>query len=142
MKCRVKWVENAMFVGESESGHAVVIDGPPDGGGRNMGMRPMELLLLGVGSCSAYDVVHILKKSRKPVIDCVAELSAERADEVPAVFTKIHLHFVVSGTGLTESAVKRAVDLSADKYCSASIMLAKAAEVTHDYEIIDLAVAS
>lgn len=139
MKCRVKWVENAMFVGESDSGHAVVIDGPPDGGGRNLGMRPMELLLLGVGSCSAYDVVHILKKSRQPVVDCVAELSAERADEVPKVFTKIHLHFVVSGKGLGEAAVKRAVDLSAEKYCSASIMLGKAAELSHDYEIVDLA---
>ncbi|NOX26862.1 MAG: OsmC family protein [Gammaproteobacteria bacterium] len=139
MNCRIKWVEDAMFVGESDSGHAVVIDGPPDGGGRNMGMRPMELLLLGMGSCSAYDVVHILKKSRQPVADCVAELSAERADTVPKVFTKIHIHFIVSGKGLAESSVKRAVELSADKYCSASIMLAKAAEISHDFEIIDMA---
>lgn len=139
MNCRIKWVEDAMFVGESDSGHAVVIDGPPDGGGRNLGMRPMELLLLGMGSCSAYDVVHILKKSRQPVADCVAELSAERADTVPKVFTKIHIHFIVSGSGLSESSVKRAVELSADKYCSASIMLAKAAEVSHDFEIIDIA---
>lgn len=139
MNCRIKWVEDAMFVGESGSGHAVVIDGPPDGGGRNLGMRPMELLLLGMGSCSAYDVVHILKKSRQPVVDCVAELSAERADTVPKVFTKIHIHFIVSGSGLSESSVKRAVELSADKYCSASIMLAKAAEVSHDFEIIDIA---
>jgi putative redox protein len=139
MNCRIKWVEGAMFVGESDSGHAVVIDGPPDGGGRNLGMRPMELLLLGMGSCSAYDVVHILKKSRQPVADCVAELSAERADTVPKVFTKIHIHFIVSGKGLAESSVKRAVELSADKYCSASIMLAKAAEISHDFEIIDMA---
>ncbi|MBL1293473.1 MAG: OsmC family protein [Thiotrichales bacterium] len=139
MNCRIKWVEDAMFIGESDSGHAVVIDGPPDGGGRNLGMRPMELLLLGMGSCSAYDVVQILKKSRQPVADCVAELSAERADTVPKVFTKIHIHFIVSGKGLAESSVKRAVELSADKYCSASIMLAKAAEVSHDFEIIDMA---
>ncbi len=139
MNCRIKWVKDAMFIGESDSGHAVVIDGPPDGGGRNLGMRPMELLLLGMGSCSAYDVVHILKKSRQPVADCVAELSAERADTVPKVFTKIHIHFIVSGKGLAESSVKRAVELSADKYCSASIMLAKAAEVSHDFEIIDMA---
>ena len=139
MNCRVKWVENAMFVGESDSGHALVIDGPPEGGGRNLGMRPMELLLLGVGSCSAYDVVHILKKSRQPVIDFIAELRAERADQVPKVFTKIHLHFIVKGTGLSDSSVKRAIDLSAEKYCSASIMLAKAAAISHDYEIVEVA---
>ncbi|MBL1433144.1 MAG: peroxiredoxin [Gammaproteobacteria bacterium] len=139
MNCRIKWVEGAMFVGESGSGHALVIDGPPDGGGRNLGMRPMELLLLGMGSCSAYDVVHILKKSRQPITDCVAEVSAERAEAVPKVFTKIHVHFIVSGHGLTEASVKRAVELSADKYCSASIMLAQVAEVSHDYEIINVA---
>jgi len=131
-----------MFVGESGSGHALVIDGPPDGGGRNLGMRPMELLLLGMGSCSAYDVVHILKKSRQAVTDCVAELSAERADAVPKVFTKIHVHFIVSGNGLSEQSVKRAVELSADKYCSASIMLAQAAAISHDYEIIETAAAT
>jgi len=140
MNCRIKWVEDAMFVGESGSGHALVIDGPPDGGGRNLGMRPMELLLLGMGSCSAYDVVHILKKSRQPIMDCVAELSAERAEDVPKVFTKIHVHFIVTGNNLSESSVKRAVELSAEKYCSASIMLAQAAEVSHDYEIIQVAV--
>ena len=139
MNCRIKWVEDAMFIGESGSGHALVIDGPPDGGGRNLGMRPMELLLLGVGSCSAYDVVHILKKSRQPILDCVAEVRAERATEVPKVFTHIHIHFIVSGSGLGDAAVKRAVDLSAEKYCSASIMLAQAAEVSHDYEIIEAA---
>lgn len=142
MNCRIKWVEDAMFVGESGSGHALVIDGPPDGGGRNLGMRPMELLLLGMGSCSAYDVVHILKKSRQAVTDCVAELSAERADAVPKVFTKIHVHFIVSGNGLSEQSVKRAVELSADKYCSASIMLAQAATISHDYEIIETAAAT
>jgi putative redox protein len=136
MKLRVKWVEDAMFVGESESGHAVVMDGPPEGGGRNLGVRPMEMLLLGMGGCTAYDVVSILKKSRQPVADCYVEIEAERAESIPKVFTKIHVHFVVTGNGeLKENQVKRAVDLSADKYCSASIMLSKAAEITHDYEI-------
>jgi len=136
MKARIKWVENAMFVAESGSGHAVVIDGPPDGGGRNMGMRPMEMLLMGTGACSAYDVLLILRKGRHAVADCVCEVSAERADEVPSVFTKIHLHFIVSGDGLKEGVVKRAVQLSAEKYCSASIMLGKTAEISHDFEII------
>lgn len=138
MKARIQWVENAQFVAESGSGHAVVIDGPADGGGRNLGMRPMEMVLMGVGACTAYDVVHILKKSRQPVTRCVAELSAERADTEPKVFTKIHIHFLVAGRGLSETAVKRAVDLSAEKYCSASIMLGRAGvEITHDYRIID-----
>lgn len=136
MKARVKWVDNAMFVGETDSGHAIVMDGPPEGGGQNLGARPMEMLLLGMGGCTNYDVVSILKKSRQPVIDCVAEISAERAETVPKVFTKIHVHFVVTGReGLKEAQVKRAVDLSADKYCSASIMLGKAAEISHDYEV-------
>lgn len=139
MKARVKWVDDAMFVAESGSGHAIVMDGPPDGGGRNMGVRPMELLLMGTGGCSAYDVVLILKKGRKDVRDCVCEVSAERADEVPSVFTKIHLHFIVKGVGLRDNMVKRAVELSAEKYCSASIMLAKTATVTHSYELIDVA---
>ncbi len=137
MKARVKWVEQATFIGESGSGHAVVMDGPPEGGGRNLGIRPMEMLLIGMGACTAYDVVHILNKSRQPITDCVAELSAERAAEEPKVFTHIHVHFVVKGAGLKESAVKRAVDLSAEKYCSASIMLGKTAKITHDFEIID-----
>lgn len=136
MRCRVKWVEGAMFVGESASGHAVVMDGPAEGGGRNLGIRPMEMLLIGMGGCTAYDVVEILKKSRQPVLDVNVELEAERADSVPKVFTKIHVHFVVTGyAGLKDAQVKRAVELSADKYCSASIMLGKAAEITHDYEI-------
>lgn len=137
MKARIKWVENAMFVAESGSGHAVVIDGPPDGGGRNLGVRPMEMLLMGTGACSAYDVLLILRKGRHAVTDCVCEVSAERADAVPAVFTKIHLHFVISGTDLKASAVERAVELSAEKYCSASIMLGKTVEISHDFEIIE-----
>lgn len=136
MKARIKWVENAMFVAESGSGHAVVVDGPPDGGGRNLGVRPMEMLLMGTGACSAYDVLLILRKGRHAVADCVCEVSAERADEVPAVFTKIHLHFIISGTDLKASTVKRAVELSAEKYCSASIMLGETARISHDFEII------
>lgn len=137
MKARIKWVDNAMFVAESGSGHAVVVDGPADGGGRNMGVRPMEMLLMGTGACSAYDVLLILRKGRHAVTDCVCEVTAERADGVPAVFTRIHLHFTVSGEGLKESVVKRAVELSAEKYCSASIMLGKTAEISHDFEIIE-----
>ncbi len=135
MKARIKWVDEAMFVGESGSGHAVVMDGPADGGGRNLGVRPMEMLLLGTGGCSAYDVVSILRKGRHPITDCVCELEAERADGVPAVFTKIHMHFIVTGNGLKEQVVKRAVELSAEKYCSASIMLGKSVEISHDFEI-------
>lgn len=135
MKARIKWVQDATFVGESGSGHAVVMDGPPDGGGRNLGIRPMEMLLLGTGGCSAYDVVHILRRGRHTVTDCVVEISAERAEEVPGVFTRIHLHFIVTGRGLTEALVRRAVRLSAEKYCSASIMLGKVAEVSHDFEV-------
>jgi len=137
MKARVKWVQDAMFVGESGSGHSVVMDGPPEGGGRDLGIRPMEMLLLGTGGCTAYDVVSILKKSRQAVKDCVVELSAERAESVPAVFTAIHIHFVISGKGLSDASVKRAVELTAEKYCSASIMLGQVADITHDYEIIE-----
>ncbi len=135
MKARVKWIENVCFMGESETGHAVVLDGAPDAGGRNLGMRPMEMLLIGMGACTSFDVVTILKKSRQPVTDCEAEISAERADEIPKVFTKIHVHFVVTGKSLNPAQVERAVKLSAEKYCSASIMLGKAAEITHDFEI-------
>jgi len=135
MKARVKWVEAATFLGESGSGHAVVMDGPPEGGGRDLGIRPMELLLLGMGGCTAYDVVHILKKARQPVTDCVVELDAERAVTEPKVFTCIHVHFIVTGYELPEKQVARAVELSAGKYCSASIMLGKVAEITHDFEI-------
>lgn len=140
MKARIQWVSDAMFVAESGSGHGVVVDGPPEGGGRNLGVRPMELVLMGVGACTAYDVVHILKKSRQPVSSCVAELGAERADSEPKVFTRIHVHFKVTGAGLAEAAVKRAVDLSAEKYCSASIMLGRAGvTITHDFEIVEQA---
>ncbi|MDQ8038339.1 MAG: OsmC family protein [Pedobacter sp.] len=136
MKARVKWVQDVMFVTESGSGHAVVVDGAPEYGGRNLGPRPMELLLMGLGGCTAFDVVTILKKARQDVTSCVAELEAERADAVPAVFTKIHVRFLVKGRGLKEVQVKKAVDLSADKYCSASIMLGQAGvEITHDYII-------
>lgn len=135
MKVRIKWVEDVSFVGESETGHAVVLDGAPENGGRNIGMRPMEMLLIGMGACTAFDVVTILKKSRQPIIDCVAEIEAERADEIPKVFTKIHVHFVVTGDNLNETQVERAVKLSAEKYCSASIMLSKSVEITHGFEI-------
>ncbi|MEJ1354896.1 MAG: OsmC family protein [Candidatus Sedimenticola sp. (ex Thyasira tokunagai)] len=137
MKARVKWVEGTMMVGESGSGHAVVMDGPPDAGGRDMGVRPMEMLLLGLGGCTQFDVVHILRKGRHQVSLCEVELEAERAETEPKVFTKIHVHFIVSGPGLTEKAVERAVKLSAEKYCSASLMLGEAAEITHDFELIE-----
>lgn len=135
MKARIKWVENVCFVGESGSGHTIVMDGAPEGGGRNIGMRPMETVLIGTGGCTAYDVVHILKKGRAAIVDCVVEIEAERATHDPQVFTKIHFHFVVSGNGLKPQQVERAIHLSAEKYCSASIMLAKTAQITHDYEI-------
>jgi putative redox protein len=135
MQARIKWVQDATFLGESGSGHAVVMDGPPDHGGRNLGVRPMEMLLLGMGGCTAFDVVSILKKSRQPITDCVAEIEAARAEQDPKIFTRIHVHFIVTGTGLDDKRVARAVSLSADKYCSASIMLGKSAEITHDYEI-------
>ncbi|MES2637068.1 MAG: OsmC family protein [Pseudomonadota bacterium] len=135
MKVRIKWVEDVSFIGESETGHAVVLDGAPENGGRNIGMRPMEMLLIGMGACTAFDVVTILKKSRQPIVDCVAEIAAERADEIPKVFTKIHVHFVITGDNLNETQVERAVKLSAEKYCSASIMLSKSVEITHDFEI-------
>lgn len=136
MKVRIEWAGDAKFVGESSSGHKVVMDGPEDHGGKNQGPRPMETLLIGMGGCTSFDVVHILKKARQDVADCVAEITAERAEEVPAVFTKIHIHFIVSGQDLKESQVKKAVELSAEKYCSASIMLARGGvEITHSYEV-------
>jgi putative redox protein len=136
MKTKITWGGDAKFTAESETGHTVVMDGPPDHGGKNQGARPMEMMLIGMGGCSSFDVVHILKKSRQDVTDCVAEIEAERADAVPSVFTKIHLHFVVTGNNLKESMVSNAVKLSAEKYCSASIMLSKGGvEVTHSHEI-------
>ncbi len=138
MKAKVKWVDNAMFLGESGSGHSVVMDGPESLGGRNMGIRPMEMLLIGMGGCASFDVMSILKKSRQDVTACHAELGAERADAVPAVFTAINIHFVVKGQNLKEKQVKRAVELSAEKYCSASIMLGKGGvEISHSYEILE-----
>ena len=136
MKARIKWVEGKTFVGESGSGHAVVMDGPLESGGRDLGIRPMEMILLGLGGCTAFDVVYILEKARQPVSDCVVEVEAERSDSIPKVFTRIHVHFIVSGDGLPDKQVARAVELSAEKYCSASLMLGKVVEITHDYEVI------
>lgn len=135
MKARIKWVQDGTFLGESGSGHAVVMDGPSEHGGRNLGVRPMEMLLLGMGGCASFDVVLILSRSRQAITDCVAEIEAERASEDPKVFTAIHVHFIVTGKQLSEKRVARAVTLSAEKYCSASIMLGKTATITHDYEI-------
>jgi putative redox protein len=136
MQATVKWVDGAMFLGESGSGHTVVMDGPPDHGGRNLGVRPMEMLLLGLGGCATFDVMSILQKSRQQVHDCRVEIQATRADAVPAVFEKIDLCFIVEGKNLKEAQVKRAVELSAEKYCSASIMLeAAGVEISHRYEV-------
>jgi putative redox protein len=138
MKTRIEWVDNAMFIGQTESNHSVVMDGPADSGGQNRGPRPMEMMLTGLGGCTSFDVVNILKKSRQQVSGCIAEISAERSDQIPAVFTDIHIHFVVKGKNLKESQVKKALSLSADKYCSASIMLARGGvNITHDYEILE-----
>lgn len=135
MKATVRWVDGMMFEATADSGHTVVMDGPPDLGGRNRGSRPMEVVLMGTGACSAADVVSILAKSRQDVVDCVVELEAERAAKVPRVFTRIHMHYVVTGRSLKPEAVERAVSLSADKYCSATQMLNKTAAVSHDFEI-------
>ena len=137
MKARVKWLDNMSFVGESGSGHSVVMDGAPDSGGRNLAARPMEMVLIGMGGCTAFDVVMILKKARQPVDDCIVEITAERAEEIPRVFTRIHAHYVIKGKGLSEKQVEKAVNLTAEKYCSVSIMLAATAVVTHDFEIIE-----
>lgn len=137
MKVRIKWVENVCFLAETESGHALVMDGATEGGGRNLGPRPMEAVLAGTGGCSAYDVVTILRKARQPVKGCEVLIEAERAPDEPKVFTRIHMHFVVTGSGVRREQVERAVHLSAEKYCSASIMLGKTAQITHDYEIVE-----
>jgi putative redox protein len=139
MKARVKWVDGLMFVGESGSGHAVVMDGAPEHGGRDLGLRPMEMLLLGLGGCTAIDVMLILKKGREAVADCAIEIEAERADTDPKIFTRIHLHYVLTGRNLARPKVERAIELSAEKYCSASAMLARTAEITHDFEIREAA---
>jgi putative redox protein len=134
-EARIKWVEGRAFVGESGSGHALVIDGPPEHGGRDLGPSPMELVLIGAGGCTAFDVLDILKKGRHAVTDCVVELQAERAPEPPKVFTRITLRYRLTGRRLSRAAVERAVQLSAERYCSASIMLAKTAEIVHEIEI-------
>ncbi|MBL4681391.1 MAG: OsmC family protein [Pseudomonadales bacterium] len=136
MKGSVSWQDGVSFIAESESGHSVIIDGPESAGGRNLGIRPMELVLLGVGGCTSFDVMSILQKSRQKVSSCVAEIEAERADDIPSVFTKIHFHFVVKGNNLRESLVERAISLSSEKYCSASIMLAAAGvDISHSFEV-------
>ena len=137
MKVRTKWVEGVSFVGESGSGHSIVIDGAPEAGGRNRGMRPMEVMLLGAAACTAFDLVLILKKARQPIADCTVEAEAERAAVVPKVFTKIHLRYTVAGRGLDPNRVEQAVKLSKNKYCSATQMLAKTAEITYEIAIVD-----
>jgi putative redox protein len=136
MKANIQWIGASRYVAHAGSGHSVVIDGPPEHGGQNLGVRPMEMVLMGLGGCASFDVVDILKKARQQVTGCVTELDAERADTIPAVFTRIHLHFIVTGRGLKEAQVRRAIELSATKYCSASMMLERGGvEITHDYEI-------
>ena len=138
MECKVKWIEGSMsFLAETGSGHVVAMDGPPEAGGRNLAPRPMEMLLAGTGGCTAFDVVSILKKGRHAVTGCDVEVHADRADTDPKVFTRIHFHFRVRGKQLRPEAVSRAVELSSEKYCSASIMLGKTAEITHDFEIVE-----
>ncbi len=136
MKMRIKWNDIVSFQGETENGHTVLMDGAPEVGGRNLGLRPMEMVLMGAGGCTASDVVMILKKSRQDIIDCMVEIEAERATEDPKVFTHIHYHFILTGKNLKPQQVERAINLSAEKYCSASIMLGKTAEITHDFEIM------
>ncbi len=136
MKARVKWAENMTFIGESESGHGVIMDAAPAIGGRNLGCRPMELFLIGAGGCTSIDVVLFLKKNNQQVDDCVVEIEAERAETAPQIFKKVHLHYVITGRNIEEKFVKTAIQLSSTKYCSATITLAQTAEVTHDYEIV------
>jgi putative redox protein len=138
MKARIKWVQDVMFVGESGSGHSVVMDGAPESGGRNLGIRPMEMMLLGLGGCSAFDVVAILRRGREQVTDCIVELDGTRADTDPKVFTSVEMVYKVSGKNLDRSKVERAVNLSAEKYCSASKMFSATAKLTHRIEVIDL----
>jgi putative redox protein len=138
MKARIKWLDGVTMVAESASGHAVVMDGPPEYGGRNLGIRPMEMLLIGMGGCTEFDVLHILRKARQEVTGCEVLLEAQRAETDPKVFTEIHAHFIVSGRDLSEKWVAKAIALSAGKYCSASIMLGATAKITHDYEIVNV----
>ena len=138
MKARIQWQQGMSFLAESGSGHKILMDGPPDKGGQNLGPRPMEMLLMGTGGCTAVDVMLILKKSRQEICDCVVEIEAERAPKDPKVFTRIHFHFILTGKKMKPQQVERAISLSAKKYCSASIMLGKTAEMTHDFEIIEV----
>ena len=138
MKTRIEWKDGMSFLGESGSGHKVLMDGPPEAEGRNLGPRPMEMILMGTGGCAAFDVVLILKKSRQDISDCAVEIEAERASQDPKVFTRIRFHFILTGRKLNHQQVERAINLSAEKYCSASIMLAKTAELTHDFEIVEV----
>lgn len=138
MKSRIKWVQDVTFLGESGSGHSVIMDGAPEAGGRNLGFRPMEMLLLGLGGCSAFDVVMILKRGREQITDCVVELSAQRAETDPKVMTKIEMRYIITGRALDQKKVERAVQLSAEKYCSASAMLATTAEIVHTIEIVNV----
>lgn len=138
MKTRIKWKDGVSFIAESGSGHTVLMDGPPESGGKNLGPRPMEMLLMGTGGCAAVDVILILKKGRQDLSDCVVEIEAERASQEPKVFTRIHFHFILTGKNLNSRHVERAIKLSAEKYCSASIMLGKTAVLTHDFEIVEI----
>ncbi len=135
MKARVKWVQDVMFLGESGSGHSVVMDGAPDAGGRNVGFRPMEMMLMGLAGCSAFDVVLILKRSREDITDCVVDVDGDRAETDPKVFTNVRMHYIVTGRNLDPKKVERAVKLSEEKYCSASAMFGKTATLTHTVEI-------
>ena len=137
MKAYVKWIEDRNFLGESDSGHGVVMGSKGGKTGVAIAPTPMELILMGLGGCTSYDVVHILEKGREAVEDCVVEMDSDRADTEPKVFTRIHMHFIVRGRGLSDSKVARAIDLSIEKYCSATAMLAKTATVTHDFEVVD-----
>jgi len=137
MNISVKWIDGMLMVGKSDSGHAIVMDGPPEIGGENLGVRPMEMLLLGMAGCTMIDVVSTLKKMREDIVDCQTQVSADRSEEYPKVFTNIHVHFVLRGKQLNPSKVDKAIKLSAEKYCSASIMIGKTAIITHDYEIIE-----
>jgi putative redox protein len=138
MQASILWMKDGQFIAKSDSGHTLIIDGPPDHGGKNLGARPMEMVLMGLGGCTSIDVIDILKKSRQDITDCVTQLTAERATTIPAVFTKIHIHFVVTGRNLKLRQVERAVELSATKYCSATLMLQRGGvEITHDFEIVD-----
>lgn len=137
MECKVRWFDGMSFVAETGSGHLIAMDGAPEAGGRNLAPRPMEMVLAGTGGCTSFDVVMILKRGRQEITGCDVQIKAERAETDPKVFTKIHMHFVVTGRNLKPEAVERAIKLSAEKYCSASIMLGKTAEITHDWEIVE-----